>query len=128
MLVLLPVFHRNQITSLLCLTPFVGYPETLDGGRMIWKNYSEAKFKTFRISRSTFRYRLNRIGPFLAGESMTEELVSPELGLALCLYRLGRGDYLYTNAPQTSIFCVEQDCSSFPAIFFEYNLLRMTTT
>ena len=31
-----------------------------------WNNYSEARFKkTFRVSRSTFRYILNRIAHFL---------------------------------------------------------------
>ena len=50
-----------------------------------WNNYSEARFKkTFRVSRSTFRYILNRIGPFLAIETVTEDPVSPELRLALC--------------------------------------------
>lgn len=51
-----------------------------------WNNYSEASFKkTFRISRSTFRWILNRIGLFLAREILTEDPVSPELRLALCL-------------------------------------------
>ena len=69
-----------------------------------WNNYSEARFKkTFRISRSTFRYILNRIGPFLARETETEDPISPELRLALCLYRLGRGDYLYTIAEMAGI-------------------------
>lgn len=71
---------------------------------------------------------LNCIGPFLAGETVTEDPVSPELRLAFCLYRLGRRNYLYNDAPQTSLFCVEQDFSSFPSIFFEYNLLHMATT
>ena len=56
-----------------------------------WNNYSEARFKkTFRISRSTFRYTLNRIGPFLARETVTEDPISLELWLALCLCQLGR--------------------------------------
>ena len=51
-----------------------------------WNNYSEARFKkTFRISLSTFRYILNRIGPFLARDTVTEDPISPELRLALCL-------------------------------------------
>ena len=55
-----------------------------------WNNYSEARFKkTFRISRSTFTYILNRIGPFFAKETVAEDPVSPELRLSLCLYRLG---------------------------------------
>ena len=63
----------------------------------VWNTYSDAMFKkTFRISRSTFKFILNRIGPFLARQTVTEEPISPELRLAICLYRLGRGDYLYT--------------------------------
>ena len=39
-----------------------------------WNNYSEAGFKkTFRTSRSTFRYILPRIGPFLARGTVKED-------------------------------------------------------
>ena len=69
-----------------------------------WNNYSEARFKkTFRVSRSTFRYILNRIGPFLAIETVTEDPISPELRLALCLYRLGCRDYFYTIAEMAGL-------------------------
>ena len=77
-----------------------------------WNNDSEARIrKTFRISQSTFRYILlfrycsdtYHIGPFLARETVTEHPISPELRLALCLYRLGRGDYLYTIAEMAGI-------------------------
>ena len=96
-LLLLISSQRNNVTpmSRSCrrLTRNIGWWENT------WNNYSEARFKkTFRVSRSTFRYILNRIGPFLARETVTEDLISPELRLALCLYRLGRGDYFYTIA------------------------------
>ena len=69
-----------------------------------WNNYSEARFKkTFRVSRTTFKYILNRIGPFLARETVIEDPISPELRLALCLYRLGRGDYCYTIAEMAGL-------------------------
>ena len=69
-----------------------------------WNNYSEARFKkTFRVSRSTFRYILNRIGPFLARETVTEDPISLELRLALCLYRLGRRGYFYTIAEMAGL-------------------------
>ena len=69
-----------------------------------WNSYSEERFKkTFRISRSTFRYILNRIGPFVARETVIEDPISPELRLALCLYRLCRGDYLYTIAEMAGV-------------------------
>ena len=32
---------------------------------------------------------------------MTEEPISPEFRLAICLYRLGRGDYLFTISEMT---------------------------
>ena len=70
----------------------------------VWNTYSDARFKkTFRISRSTFKFILNRIGPFLARQTVTEEPISPELRLAICLYRLGRGDYLYTIAEMSGL-------------------------
>ena len=94
--------QRNSITpvSRSCrrLTRNTGWWENA------WNNYSEARFKkTFRVSRSTFRYILNRIGPFLAREIVTEDPISPQLRLALCLYRLGRGDYLYTIAEMAGL-------------------------
>ena len=53
-----------------------------------WNNYSEARFKkTFRISWSTFKHILNRIGPFFAKETVAEDPVSPELRPSLCLCR-----------------------------------------
>ena len=65
----------------------------------VWNNYSEARFKkTFRISRVTFRYILDRIEPILARQTLTEDPISPDERLAICLYRLGRGDYYYTIA------------------------------
>jgi len=65
----------------------------------VWKNYSDVRFKkTFRISRATFRYILDRIEPILASQTLTEDPISPDETLAICLYRLGRGDYYYTIA------------------------------
>ena len=64
----------------------------------VWNNYSEARFKkTFRISRATFRYILDRIEPILARQTLTEDPISPDERLAICLY-LGRGDHFYTIA------------------------------
>ena len=72
--------------------------------KKVWTTYSHARFKkTFRISRSTFNFILNGIGPFLSRETVTEEPLPPELTLAVCLYRLGRGDYLYTIAEMAGV-------------------------
>ena len=70
-----------------------------------WENicekYSESRFKqTFRISRGTFNFILERIRPDLERKIVVEEL-SPQWRLAICLYRLGRGDYPYTLAEMT---------------------------
>lgn len=63
----------------------------------VWSNYSEARFKkTFRVTRGTFLYILNRIRHQLERQTVTEDPIFPELRLAICLYRLGRGDYFYT--------------------------------
>ena len=60
-------------------------------------NYSDARFKkTFRISRATFRYILGKIETRLERQTVTEDPISPEWWLAICHYRLGRGDYFYT--------------------------------
>ena len=59
--------------------------------------------KTFRVSRSTFNFILNRIESFITKQTVTEEPISPELRFALCLYRLGRGDYLYAIAEMSGL-------------------------
>ena len=40
---------------------------------------------------------------FLARETATDDPISPELRLALFLYRLGHGDYLYTIAEMAGV-------------------------
>ena len=65
----------------------------------VWQNYSNSRFKlTFRVSRETFCFILDRIRPELERKTVVEEPISPECRLAICLYRLGRGDYPYTIA------------------------------
>ena len=58
------------------------------------------------VSRPTLRYILNCIDPLLAIETPTEDPISRELRLALCLYRLGHGDYLHTIAEFRGIISV----------------------
>ena len=68
----------------------------------VWNNYSDARFKeTFRLSKNTFLYILDRIRNDIEKDFMTEEPISPECRLAICLYRLGRGDYLFTISELT---------------------------
>ncbi len=64
---------------------------------LAWQNFTDERFKkTFRVSRETFNYILERIHDSLRKETIAEDPISPECRLAVCLYRLGRGDYLYT--------------------------------
>ena len=65
---------------------------------LVWTSYSDRRFKqTLRVSRGTFQYILCQIRADILKQVVTEEPVSPECRLAICLYRLGRGDYLSTK-------------------------------
>ena len=51
--------------------------------RNVCNTYSDARFKkTFRVSRDTFNFILNRIAPFLIRQTVTEEPITPALRLA----------------------------------------------
>ena len=63
----------------------------------VWETYSDARFKkTFRVSRKTFSFILERIRPALERKTVVEDPVKPAFRLAICLYRLGRGTYYHT--------------------------------
>ena len=73
-----------------------------------WQNskdtYSDYHFKkTFRVSKNTFYFILSYITHDLERQAISEEPVSPECRLAICLYRLGRGDYTYTIAEMVGL-------------------------
>ena len=71
---------------------------------LVWQSYDEHRFKeTFRVTRATFMYILQKIGPDLTKQTLVEEPILPELRIAICLYRLGRGDYLYTISELTAL-------------------------
>lgn len=61
--------------------------DTYDGNRF---------FETFRMSRETFDYILGHVRVQLTKKSVTEEPISPDFRLAITLYKLARGDYIYT--------------------------------
>ena len=46
---------------------------------------------------------LGQIRHDLLRDTVCEEPISPECGLAICLYRLARGDYLYTIAEMAGV-------------------------
>ena len=79
---------------------------TRNGGwwHLVWTSYSDRRFKqTFRVSGGTFQCILCQIRADILKQVVTEEPVSPECRLAICLYRLGRGDYLSTIAEMTGL-------------------------
>ena len=66
---------------------------------MVWSIYDNSRLKkTFRVTRQTFCYILENIRQDTTKDQLTEMPISRECRLAICLYRLGRGDYLYTIA------------------------------
>ena len=71
---------------------------------MVWTTYTDERFKkTFRISKNTFSFILNRIRNDLERQTVNEDPISPECRLGICLYRLGRGDYYYTIAEMAGL-------------------------
>ena len=71
---------------------------------LVWNTYSEERFKrTFRVTRDTFKYILSKIFNNLQKKTVTEDPVTPECRLGVCLYRLARGDYYYTLAELTGL-------------------------
>ena len=74
----------------------------MDGGTLFGNTTRKPECfkKTFRV---TFLYILSRIRQQLERHTVTEDPIYPELRLAICLYRLGRGDYFYTIAEMTGL-------------------------
>ena len=61
---------------------------------MVWSTYDNSRFKkTFRVTRQMFCYILKNIRQDITKDQLTAMPISPECRLAICLYRLGRGDY-----------------------------------
>ena len=71
---------------------------------MVWNSYTDERFKkTFRISKNTFKFILSRIRNDLERQTINEDPITPECRLAICIYRLGRGDYYYTIAQMAGL-------------------------
>ena len=70
----------------------------------VWNTYSDTRLKkTFRVSKATFNFILGRIEHDLQRDTVAEEPIPPAFRLAVCLYRLARGDYFYTIAEMTDL-------------------------
>ena len=73
---------------------------------MVWNSYTDERFKkTFRISKNTFNFILSPIRNDLEHQTINEDPITPECRLAICIYRLGRGDknYYYTIAKMAGL-------------------------
>ena len=65
---------------------------------------SEKRFKkTLCVSRGTFQFILNRIRHDLERDVVCEDPIPPDMRLAICLYRLGCGDYYFTIAEMSGL-------------------------
>ena len=63
----------------------------------IWNCSDDVRFRmNFRITKGTFLFILTEIKEDLQRETTAEVPIPPEIRLAVCLYRLARGDYLHT--------------------------------
>ena len=70
----------------------------------VWHTYSDSRFKkTLRVSRKTFQHILEPIRHRLERRNVNEEPITPEERFAICLYRLGSGDYYHTIAEMTGL-------------------------
>ena len=65
--------------------------------------HNERVKETFPISRDTFKYILSEILVNIEKQHTTEEPISPEISLAICLYKLSRKDYNYTISEMTGV-------------------------
>lgn len=104
LLMLLLLFSRQQNATPKYSRSCRRFGRNMGWFNCVWNKYSEERFKkTFRISRSTFQFILSRIRHVLERDTINEEPISPECRLAICLYRLARGDYYYTLSEMTGL-------------------------
>jgi len=55
------------------------------------------------VSKAIFRFILGRIEHDLQRDTVAKDPIPPAFRLAVCLYRLARGDYYYTIAEKTGL-------------------------
>ena len=55
------------------------------------------------MSRDTFYYILSKIEPVIVKKHDVEAPIPPDMRLAICIYKLTRGDYNYTIAEMTGV-------------------------
>ena len=70
----------------------------------VWNTYSDARFKeAFSVSKASFNFILSRIERDLQRDTVAADPIPPAFRVAVCLYRLARGDCFYTIAEMTGI-------------------------
>ena len=86
---------------------------------LVRDTYSPGRFyETLRMSRATFNHILVRIHDKLLKKTVTEEPIPPDFRLAITIYKLARGDYIYTTgemcglAKSTVCVIVTETCSA----------------
>ena len=95
-LLLVSLDESQQVTVLRSCRRF---QRNLGWWNTVWNTYSEKRFKqTLRVSRGTFQFILNQIRHDLERDVVCEDPIPPDMRLAICLYRLGRGDQGWTLA------------------------------
>ena len=73
------------------------------GGKRFDKLIPKKYLNTFRVSRTTLNFILSKIQHRIQKEYVTEVPFPPEQRFAICLYRLGRGGYLYAIAEMVGL-------------------------
>ena len=69
---------------------------------MVRETYSpERFFETFRMCRETFNFILVNIYDELVKKTLIKEPISPDCRLAITIFKLARGDYIYTVGEMT---------------------------
>ena len=60
-------------------------------------NYDDKIFyETFRMSQTTFYHILDKISDQIEKQRVVEKPISPDFRIAVTIYKLSRGDYIYT--------------------------------
>ena len=68
-------------------------------------SYNEERFKEiFRMSKGTFYYILGKIEPVIVKKRNVKAPILPNMRLAICIYKLTRGDCNYTILEMAGVF------------------------
>ena len=93
--------------------------------------YDDSRFyETFRMTRATFYYILSKISDKIQKKFVTEEPIPPDFRLAITIFRLSRGDYLFTIEEmcglQKSTVCmiVNESCSVIINTFWDESVKK----